>query len=263
MKTFWKLNIIMLLAAACALSALAQSDTQIERELVAGIKDLQAYTIYGGNYDEEKLTKAQQVFEQKLVKYTAMPSTLKYSFAELGELLTIASSADGRFRIYSWDMQDGGTMHRFGRVFQFAGVDGKVHSMTEKLPPESMGRGYATDIFAVNTKDGPVYIVASTVVASSRNFMQSAELYRIRGTVLDDKVKLIHTSSGMTNSLRFEYDNFSVMDRKDREKLILFDDKTGTLRIPVVIKDEEYPDGRVTDKFIGYRFNGKYFEKAH
>jgi hypothetical protein len=177
--------------------------------------------------------------------------------------MSIATSADGKFRIYSWDLQDGGTMHRFGRVHQYQSADGEVYSKAEEIPEQGMGHGFVTDIYTLDTKDEKVYIVCTTFIASSKNYFQSADLYKIEGSTLNDKVKLIKTRSGLTNTLNFEYDNFSVIDRTETQgRLITFDAKTRTLKIPVVIKDEEFPDGRVTDGVIRYRFTGKYFVKV-
>ncbi len=84
--------------------------------MVAAIKDVQKYSKYGSGYDEEKLSKANEVFEEKLLKYTKISSTLNYKFSELSDLLVIATSDDGKFRIYSWDKEDGGTMHDYSSV---------------------------------------------------------------------------------------------------------------------------------------------------
>jgi hypothetical protein len=74
---------------------------------------------------------------------------------------------------------------------------------------------------------------------------------------------LIKTASGLTDSLGFSYNFFSVVERRERPvKLISFDKKTNTLKIPVVIEDKEFSNGRVTNRFISYRFNGTYFVKV-
>jgi hypothetical protein len=237
---------------------------QIEKELIAALKDIQTYSSYGGGYDEQKLDNAQAVFEEKLSKYTKAASTLDHEFADLGQQMSIATSADGMLRIYSWDLEDGGTMHRFGRLYQYRNPDGKVYSMVEQPPDEGMGQGFVTEIFTLDTTAGKVYIVASTFIGSTKNYYQTASLYRIEGGKLNNNVNLIKTRSGITNTLRFEYDNFSVIDRTERPiKLITFDKRTGILAIPVVIKDGEFPDGRVTNRRINYRFNGQYFVKAN
>jgi len=79
--------------------------------------------------------------------------------------------------------------------------------------------------------------------------------------MLDQRVRLIKTKAGMQNRIGFEYGFFSVANRKERPiKLIRFDERTKTLMIPVVIADKATDGpGRVTNRFINYRFNGTYF----
>ena len=263
MKIISYIRLIVLFAFASSLSVLGQTNEQIENELVSGIKEIQRYSIYGGEYDQQKLSNAQDVFQRQLLKFTKVGSTLTYKFGELDGPMFIVTSDDGRFRNYSWDLEDGGTMHRFARVYQYQGADGEVYSKMEQAPEQGMGPGFVTDIFTLSTAKGNVYVVCSTFIASSKLHSQSADLYRIDGKGLNDKVKLIKTRSGVTNRLSFEYDNFSLMDREDRPtKLISFDEKTGVLKIPLIVKDTEYPDGRVTDRFISYKFDGAYFVRV-
>jgi hypothetical protein len=255
--------ISLIFCLALTVSAFAQTNAQIERELVAGIKEIEKYSTYTGNYDGDKLSAAQEAFEAKLLKYTKIPATLSYKFPGLDESMNIATSDDGKFRIYSWDLQDGGTMHNFARVYQFVGTDGKVYSQTDAKSEEGDSGSFVTDIFTLDTNSGKVYIVCSTFIGSTQDHGQSADLYKIEGNKLNDKVKLIKTKSGLTNSLSFAYNFFSVVDRSERPvRLISFDKKTKTLKIPVVIEDEEYRNGRVTNRFISYRFDGSYFVKV-
>lgn len=264
MKIFLKVNFSVLFLILFSLCAYGQSNAQIEKELVAALADIQKYGSYYGGFDEEKLPKAQDVFLEKLLKYTKTASTLQYKFAALDEEMSIATSDDGKFRIYSWDLQDGGTMHDFANVYQYQSADGKVYSKTDEPTEEGDYGSFVTDIYTLDTKGGKIYIVCSTFIGSTKLRFQSADLYKIDGDTLDKEVKLIKTKSGLTNTLNFEYDFFSVVDRKERPvKLVSFDKKTKTLKIPVVIEDEEFPDGRVTNRFISYQFNGAYFVKIN
>ena len=264
MKNFARYKFVWLVFAALSVPVFGQSNLKIERELVAAIKEVQKYSNYGGTSDGDKLSAANDAFEKKLLKYTKIPSTLTYKFTELNKLMFLATSADGKFRIYSWDTETGGTMHDYARVYQFMGADGKVRSHTEKpADDEEGGAGsFVYDIFTLDAGAGSVYIACSTFIGSTNDHYQTASLYRIEGGALKDKVKLIKTGSGLTDSLSFEYNFFSVADRRERPvKLISFDRKTRTLKIPVVIEDSEFPNGRVTGKFISYRFNGTHFVK--
>jgi hypothetical protein len=259
-----KIIVITLLLLLTALSALAQTTAQIEKELVAATGELDKYSTYAGNYDEEKLTKANAALETKLIKYGKLPATLTYKFSKLAEMMNIASSDDGKFRIYTWDMQDGGTMHDYARVYQYKGADGKIYSMGEPDKADGGAGSFAYAIFTVTTKAGSVYIVAATSTGSNSDHFQSADLFKIDGRVLNDKVKLIKTKSGLTNTLGFEYNPFSIADTEadGSYELIKFDKSTNTLKIPVVVADEEYPNGKVTNKQISYRFDGTYFVKV-
>jgi hypothetical protein len=259
------LSIIALILLTISFSAIAQTPQAIEQTLVKNIKEVQKYSNYGSSYDDEKLSNANKVFAANLLKYTKNPATLKYGFPALNKLMMNATSADGKFRIYSWDSEAGGTMHEYYRVYQFMGADGKVYSKGEDDSAEEGGAGsFVYAIYTVNSAKGNIYIVCSNFIGSTQDHYQSANLYKIEGNEIKDKVKLIKTSSGLTNFISFEYNFFSVVDRKERPiKLIQFDKKTNTLKIPVVINDQEFRNGRVTNKFINYKFNGTNFVKIN
>ena len=262
MKRVLKYNFIALFMFVFSFPVFGQSEEAIERELMTHIKNIEKSSNYGGSYDQDALDKENKIFKEKLLKYTRRESTLKYKFGALGEFVSIATSDDGKFRIYSWDDETGGTMHFFQRVYQFQGADGKIYSHSEELEEGDPG-SFAYDIFSLDTKAGKIYIVCSTGIGSTNDHFQAADLYKIQGEKLNDKIKLIKTKSGLTNTLGFGYNFFSVVDREERPiRLISFDQKTKTLKIPVVINDEELPNGRVTNKFISYKFNGTYFVKA-
>lgn len=256
---------LLLTILVSSVFAFGQSNAQIEKDLVTALKEVQQYSAYGSNYDEDKLSKANNDFEEMLLKYTKIPSTLQYKFRQMDGLMMNATSDDGKFRIYTWDTEGGGTMHDYSRIYQYQGADGKIYSkkgVNDSDENDSPG-SFVTDIFSVNSKDGKVYIVSTTFIGSTNDNYGAADLFKIDGDALKDKVKLFKTKSGLTNSISFEYNFFSVVDRKERPiHLILFDKATQTLRIPIVINDKEFPNGRVTNKFINHKFDGDYFVKV-
>lgn len=259
MKTF----IIIILLAFTALPVCAQTNAQIEKELVAATAAIDKYSTYGGNYDEGKLNEANEALEAKLLKYGKMPATLTYKFPKLTKQMHITTSGDGRFRVYSWDRGDGGTMHDYARIYQYKGADSKVYTKREWNEEDGGVGSSVYDIFSVMTKGGMVYIVCSTSIGDRSDHYQSADLFQIAGGKLNANIELIKTKSGLTNTLGFEYNPFSIVDRNGSYNLITFDKKTNTLKIPVVIEDEEYPNGKVTGKTISYRFDGAYFVKVN
>lgn len=267
MKNFLRINFVVLILCLFCFPAFAQeeeeSNAEIERDLVAAIGEVQKYSNYGSASDDEKLSEANEVFKEKLLRYTKIPATLDYKFDKLNELMRNAASEDGRFRVFSWDTEDGGTMHNFSKVYQYRGADGKVYSKTDGLTEGDAG-SFVYDVFTLDTRSGKVYIVCTNFIGSTQDHYQSANLFKIEGGKISDQAKLIKTKSGLTNTLGFGYNFFSVVDRSERPiKLITFDPKTKTLKIPVVIADAEFPNGRVTDKFIAYKFNGANFVKTN
>jgi hypothetical protein len=244
-------------------AAFGQAAEAIETELLGQLKEINTYSAYGENNDGDKLDAANEAFRNKLLKYAAEnPSTLEHKFPKLSEMMYIATSADGRLRIYSWDTEAGGTMHFFDNVFQYQGADGKVYAKGNDLEDEDAG-GFYSDIYTLATKRGTVYIGRFNSILSTSYAFQSAHAFRIEKNSLNDKYKIFKTGSGMQNSIGFAYDFFSVVDRPERPvRLFVYDEAKKELKIPVVIEDEEIPQGRITDRFIIYRFTGKYFEKV-
>jgi hypothetical protein len=262
MRTLFRLTVLSVATLALGFAAFAQGNTQIEKELIGHVKLLKKWSAYGPNSDFDKLSKANETFKNKLLKYGKLSSTLKYNFPKFGREIFISTSADGKFRIYSWDTEEGGTMHSFENVYQYMGQDGRVYS--KSYPSEEGDAGaFVSDIYALTTGSGPVYMARFSAILSTVDAYQSIDLFRIRGNLLDNRVKLIKTKEGLTHTLGFEYDFFSVVDRKERPiKLITYDAATRSIKLPVVIVDDKNRLGRVTNKFITYRFNGTYFVKV-
>jgi hypothetical protein len=248
-----------LLLLLTALSSAAQSPAAVEKDLLYALKQISDHGTYAGDYDEEKLDKANDALRDILVRNGRRLDILQYAFPGLKDEMDVATSKDGKLRIYSWDLQTGGTMHDYASVFQCQGNSGAVYSWIPKDDDES-GGGYYTQIFQVSSKSGPVYLATSTSVAEGRLRSQSIQVVKINGDNLDTAAKLIRTKSGLQNSVGFAYDPSSLGDRSER--LILFDAVKQTFRFPVVIEDSEYENGRVTNRFITYRFDGQYFVKV-
>jgi hypothetical protein len=239
-----------------------QTPTEIKQNLVKLYAKVSDNSGYKGNTDYDLLGKANNNFKAKVLEYTKIASSLKYNFTELGKSITITTSEDGKFRAYSWDRLDGGTMHFFETVYQFQGKDGKIYSQGVETE-EGNAEGFVKDIFSVQTKLGSVYLVVKTAIGSTQDRYEGVGLFRIDGNNLNDNVKLFKTKSGLTNSIGFGYNFFSVVDRKERPvELILYDTKTKVLKIPVVIESEKFMNGEVTEKIIKYKFNGTYFVKV-
>lgn len=253
---------IILIVLLSVLVINAQTPAAVERNLLKHLGDISKYGTYAGSYDEKGSAAANRQMRNELIRNGNRPAILKYAFPKLKGEMFITTSNDGKLRIYSWDMETGGTMHDYASVFQYQGKSGKVYTWSETGDEESAGPFY-TQIFQVPTKTNTIYLINSTFIASSSLSGQSLDAVRILGEKLDRKARLIRTSSGLTHTVGFAYDFFSVVDRPERPiKLFFFDEAKREFRFPVVIEDDEVPQGRVTDKYIHYRFNGTHFVKV-
>ena len=187
------------------------------------------------------------------------PSTLNYKFKSLRDsnACYIVTTPDGLFRIYSWDTWLGGSMHDFKNILQF-NSKGKIYSTDSSKNGDEFAT-YFTGIFSLKVKDKRYYLAISGGSESTRDAYETIGVYSISNDSLVDTVKLIKTPSGLSNSIGFEYDFFSVVERPERPtRLIKYDTVKKIIYIPVVLKD-----GKVTDRFIPYQFTGQYFEKLN
>lgn len=242
-------------------SAYGQSNTSIEKSLVSDLKEIEKWSSYGSNFDDDKLNAANEKFEKDILKFTKVAATLKHPFKELTKEIDIETSADGRFRVYSWDMLTGGTMHFYRTLYQFRRGDGKVDSYVNDLGEEGDPGSYVQDIYQVQAAKGNVYLVCTTARLSNPDRYSSVAAYAIEGNKLNDKVKIFKTASGLTNAISFSYSAFSAMDVGMEGNLIRYNSATKTLKIPVV-RQSDMSVGDVTKHNISYKFNGTYFVKV-
>lgn len=257
MKRFYCILFVLFISAV---AVAAQTPQNFEQELLGKFAALEKYSSYSGNYDEDLTSKSQEDFKTSLLKAAANPETLKYSFAKLSEKMFVATSPDGKFRIYSWDTQDGGTMHNFDAVYQYQNEAGKVFVKKREGGEEGDAGSFVGKIYEVSTKNGKVYLTIGSGVFSTQDAGQSVNAMKITGNSLDENVKIFQTKEGMTNTIGFSYNFFSVYERKERPIiLILFDAQTNVLKIPIVIENKKFPNGEVTNRFINYKFNGTSF----
>jgi hypothetical protein len=261
MKGFLFLFIII-----TAVAVSGQTPAAIERSILRDLGDVHKFGSYSDDRDEDKNDEANERLRDTLMKSGGRVDVLRYPFPQLKNKMFVTTSKDGRLRAYSWDYETGGTMHDYGTVYQFLGKSGRAQTWSgpQSDDIEEYGAGsFVHDIFQVESKSGPIYLEVSTFIGSTSLAGQTITAARIDGEKLNMDAKLIRTQSGLNNSISFGYDFFSVVDHKERPvKLFFYDPAKSEFRFPVVIEDEETRMGRVTDKIIRYRFDGKYFVKA-
>jgi hypothetical protein len=246
--------------------ARAQTLAKIEAELLKHLDAIDKASNYGGSSDYEILEAENEALQNAFLKYGSRADVLSYSFPKLKKRIYLTTSRNGKLRAYSWDTNEGGTMHDFVTVFQFQGVGGKVNAWSEPYSQSMEDRGAGTfvnQIFQVDTGKQPIYLVVDTFIGSTSLAGQGIHAFRINGNKLDRMAKVIKTANGITDSISFEYDFFSVVDHPERPiRLFSYDETKRSFRFPVVIEDSKTPQGRVTNRYITYRFDGKYFMKV-
>lgn len=200
----------------------------------------------------DSLEKANAVFQRALLSVANQyPASLSYDFKLLKKAgVFITTSSDGRFRAYSWDTETGGTMHIFQNVYQWSG-NNRVRATAAD---EEKTDAFCATIYTVDSS----YLVVNNAILSTSDAYESIQAFTIDKEKLNDTVHLFKTPTGLKNQVGFDYDFFSVVDRPERPLILTrYDSSTKTVYIPVVL-----PKGKVTNRWITYRWTGQYFEKA-
>lgn len=240
----------------------AQSEQTIEQLLLKEFKaiDKLANSTSGSRFALiDTLEVANFRFRSLLQQTTArFPATLGYAFKALQkEGLRITTSADGLFRIYSWDTQTGGTMRFFENVYQYSNK-GKVMSTHFRDSDQPTDPGYTYgDIYVLKSANETVYLARRQAMYSTSDMYEGIKAFSIAGDSLNTTIKIIKTKTGIRNGLGFNYNYFSVVDQPARAAtLIQYDAAKKILRFAVVLAD-----GKVTAQHIVYQFTGSFFER--
>lgn len=234
----------------------AQSVKAVEAEILRHLDNIEK------NRDKDAvLDRENRMLKQKLLTHGKRLVTLKHDFKGLAGKMYITTSKDGKFRIYSWDTNTGGTMKFFDGVYQFQGKSGRVYSQAFSDGGVGDPRGFYSQMFQFDTGKRRVYLATSNAVFSTSQMRQDLNVFAIDAEKLNTNVRLIRTTTALRDSVGFDFDFFSVVERPERPvKLFSWDEKRKQFTFPVVLADRKFPNGgRVTDRSITYRFNGKEF----
>lgn len=225
---------------------------QSEQQLVGLNEKMTTY--FRGNFDSLSFYSNRFGSELKQL-INENPQSLSYAFDSLQSAgaCQIATSQDGRFRIYSWDTWLGGTMHFYDNIFQYKTDKGVITFKNTKVEGEPSG--YYSEIYDRKRGEEMFYLAISNGVLSTSDRSQTIKNYCVVSNQLVDSTKLFHTSIMDYESIGFGYNFFSVADREERPlKLIVVDEDNTRVLIPIVLGE-----GEVSNRFIVYKWDGKQF----
>ena len=235
---------------------------RLEHDLLAKYRRIDYWRSYSSDDAKidtiDSLEKANNSFQKALIKIASTyPASLRYNFKSLQDSgLLIATSDDHRFRIYSWDSEEGGTMHIFFTVYQWLGEQG-VNAKASNSEEGGDPGVFCTPIYTLRTPSKTYFLVVNHAIFSNKDSYQGIQAFCINKRSLNDSVRLFKTLTGLKNSISFEYDFFSVVNRPERPiQLISFDSVHKIISIPIVLEN-----GTVTNRSIQYHWVGNYFER--
>ena len=269
----FKKNAARIIDIICSDSKKGQSNkllniNEIEQDLLKCYHKIYEWEFkkYIDNQDDS-IAKANLDFRKKLQYYTSTyPQTLKYHFNLLKsdrqvEGLNIATSPDGKFRIYSWDIGRGGSMRYFDNIIQFQSDKLCSECINADYEGDSDNGGSYSDVFEVNSGVMTFYLGRINKVNFGTDYVQGVKCFSIDHGNLNDSIQLLEIDGELTNQYLTEFNPFSVY-RSDEQRpttlnIIRIKDYGKTIKIPFVDSV-----GRVTHKFDTYKFNGMYFVKS-
>ena len=247
--------ILILLFVTTKLFSQIKTVEQIETDLHNTYSKILFYR-YGESIAWDSIEKKNIIFNAKIRQYISKyPQTLTFPFDSLlKDNFDIVNSEDSLLRIYSWDTWMGGTMHYFNNIFQYKTGENVI---SEFYDSDNGGPScFYSQINTLKANDKTYYLAISNTILSTKDAVQSIQIFALENKSLNDSVNLIRTKDGFVSSIDVNFDFFSVVDRPERPlKLIKYDKDLKTIYIPIV-----YENGKVTDRFILYKFTGQYFE---
>lgn len=246
------------LVLLCPVVSYSQGVEFIENDLYNTLKRIDSFAYLSFKTEEtafDSLINENKILKEKLVDYASKNTAMfTYLFTKLKDFdFYKAISPDKKFCIYSWNLKTGGSMQFYENIFVYEQY-GKIYTRVS-LKEEGTPGGFYTDIFQLTDELNTFYIGNEHRILSGRDCYQAVHIFDFEKEKFDEAFKKIKTKSGLTNTLGFSYNFFSVSNRKERPvKLISYNSKTNTIAIPVVNSQ-----GKVSSKKIFYTYDGDYF----
>lgn len=245
-----------------------QTVQDIDQQLTSSFEKIEYWDQYDDAKDNvaryDSLNTALENFEHLLLHFTStIPQTLDYPFDSLGKKgVTIVTSEDGLFRIYSWYLYNGGTMHFYKNLFQYRNTKGTFAYLSDTTnAAETMDAGcFYPQVNKIASQGKTYYVALNTSVYSSAMTHHTVKIFSIECYGLNDTAKLIKTQTGIRNELGYDMDFSNSANRNKTRNDInysaAYDPAKKTITIPLIDGND-----KLTTKKIRYRFDGQYFVK--
>jgi hypothetical protein len=265
-----KIAFLILLVHFCSIFSFGQSPKVIEDTLVKYIvkfKSIRDTAFRNKDVNNAIILadSAENMLQRKLVFYTSKyPATLQYDFDSLRKQdISIVTSSDGLFRIYSWDHGVESKNEENITVVQYK----SGRSVYSCIMPDfgewedASSYDWYTYISTFKVHGKTYYLGSIHDIIDNRQRYEGLKIFAIENGKLNANINLIKGDSDMVGELGFMYDVFltdtTITSRCLTNHRIVFDNKTNDIIVPIV-KD----DAIVTSLNERYHFNGKYFEKV-
>ncbi|MDO4895793.1 MAG: hypothetical protein Q3971_00405 [Moraxella sp.] len=177
------------------------------------------------------------------------PKSLACTWENLAGFNT-QTSPDKRLFSVDWRVEGGGTMQIFSGALQYR-LNNKVTTTLNETD-----RIMSIDQMTLGKQT--VYFLTSWGAGYTSLHGQSLHLFTTKNNK-PTPAKLIKTKQGLTNTIDFAYDPFSADDDTNVNELIKINPKRQEFSIPVIIENENFPNGQITHRTLRYRYNGKQF----
>jgi hypothetical protein len=205
----------------------------------------------------DSLEKADTALHQEFAKaINSCPASLAYDFPVLRDSgLVITNSADGKFRIYAWDNESGGSMRYYDHVLQYRSAKAITATI---LGGSSMDEeiGWYELIHPFKTANATYYLAFSRAIVFGVGRVETVRAFRIGNNALIGPIKLFVKGSQVTDNISLEFRDF---DHRRTSQPMLHALKYDSIHQTISIPSLDGMEGAPTAPYTTYRWNGRYF----
>lgn len=246
-------------------------DKEVTKDVSSTIQQLMTYAKaiehwgYGYTDNDENISKydSLDIYNAKLKGFlidiaNKQPQILSADLEPLKDSthLLIRKSTDKKLSIYSWDTENGGTMHFYDFVFQYATGSGSKAFYNETAESEPDPSVFYSDIYQIKTNNNKTYyLTVGNGRYSTKDMSSGITAYTIENDKLIEAPIFVTPKKTYSNiSYFFDYFLSSSEGGQLINDIHLSNDNK-KLYIPVVISKDE--GDAITSKSLVYVFDGE------